>query len=130
MTAREQLARLEEQRSTLQRRLDRGGGVLARVGIGSDTGRLHSSLADIETQVKKLNEHLEALGPRIEAAKTKADFLAAEHQGRLAGYLNEPENARRLFDSNWAADAGRGSSRRRASAGWTPGWPGSKSADC
>jgi len=105
VTAREQLARLEEQRSTLQRRLDRGGGVLARVGIGSDAGRLQSSLADVEAQLKKLNEHLEALGPRIEAAKTKADFLTAEHQGRLAGYLNEPENARRLFDSKWAADA-------------------------
>ncbi len=103
VAAREELVRLEEQRGALGRKIDRGGGVLARVGIGSDTGHLRVSLSEVEARVKHLSQTLETLGPRIEAAKTKADFLAGEHQGRLADYLNEPENARRLFDANWTA---------------------------
>jgi len=105
MAAREELVRLEEQRATLARRVERGGGVLARVGIASDASHLRASLSDVETRMKHLSEKLEALGPRIEAAKTKANFLAEEHQGRLADYLNEPENARRLLDAKWIAES-------------------------
>ncbi len=102
MAVREELVRLEEQRGALARRIDRGGGVLARVGIGSDAGRLRAQLSGAESRIKQLTQNLESLGPRIEAAKTKADFLAEEHKGRLDGYLNEPENARLLFDARWS----------------------------
>jgi len=105
MTAREELVHLEEQRGTLTRRIDRRGGVLARVGIAPDAGRLRASLSTVEARVKLLTENLETLGASIEAAKTKSNFLADEHYGRLADYLNEPENARRLLDANWTADS-------------------------
>ena len=36
--------------------------------------------------------------PRIEAARGEADYLAKQYQERLGDYLNQPENARRLFD--------------------------------
>ncbi len=75
---------------------------MARVGISSDTSRLQSDLSGAESRIKELTERLEALGSRIEAAKTKADFLAEEHKGRLDGYLNDPENARLLFDAKWS----------------------------
>jgi len=40
-------------------------------------------------------------------AKQKIDFLAKEHKGRIDDYLNEPENAQRLFDPFVASEADR-----------------------
>ena len=34
----------------------------------------------------------------IEASRGEADYLAKQYQERLGDYLNQPENARRLFD--------------------------------
>jgi hypothetical protein len=96
-----ELARLEDERGTLLRRLGRGGGLLARVGFGADTAQLRAALSDAEQRMKHLQSKLEALGPRIEAAKTKADFYTQDYQNRLGDYLNEPENARLLFDPSW-----------------------------
>lgn len=119
VSAREELGRLEELRGTLARRVERGGGVLARVGIGADAGRVRVELASIEDKIKRLRQNLDGLGARIEAAKTKANFLAEEHKGHLAGYLNEPENARRLFDASWAgADADSSEARERRLDAW------------
>ena len=102
---REELARLADEHAALARRVERGGGVLARVGIGSDARQLRAELLNVERRIKQLREGLEELGPRIDEAKTRADFLAEEHHSRLGDYLNEPENARRLFDSSWVGDA-------------------------
>lgn len=101
LATRGELARLEEERTTLLRRLERGGGLLTRVGIGADTAQMRAALSDVESRLKTLQAKLEVLGPRIEEAKTKADFYTQEYQSRLGDYLNEPENARRLFDPNW-----------------------------
>ena len=115
LATRAELARLEEERDALTRRLARGGGVLARVGIGADMAQLRTALSDVERRVKRLQGELESLGPRMEAVKAKTDFLAQEYQSRLGDYLNEPENARRLFDPNWPGesdpDAAKGRSR-------------------
>ena len=43
-------------------------------------------------------KELEKLAPQIEAAKQRMEFLASEYQNRLGDYLNQPQNARRLFD--------------------------------
>jgi hypothetical protein len=101
LATRAELARLEEERGALLRRLQRGGGLLARVGIGADTAQVRAALSDVERRLKHLQGKLEALAPRIEAAKTKADFYTQDYQNRLGDYLNEPENARRLFDPSW-----------------------------
>ena len=97
LQARAELARLEAERDALARRVGRGQGVLARVGIGADPAQLRASLADVELRVARLRENLDVLAPRVEAARTKADFFALDYQSRLGGYLNQPENAPLLF---------------------------------
>ena len=104
LATRNELAKLEEQRAALSRRLDRGGGVFARVGIGADSAQLRAELSEVEMRLKQLQKKLEGFEPRIESAKTKADFFAEEYQGRLGDYLNEPENAQRLFDARWTGE--------------------------
>jgi len=53
-----------------------------------------------------LELNLEELGPGIEAAKQRMDFLTEEYRARIGNYLNDPENIRRLFDSRGAANGG------------------------
>ena len=98
---RAELARCVEERDSLARRLDRGGGILSRVGIGARVDSIRTELSAVDERVRALQEELEQLGPQIEASKTKADFVSAAYLSRLADYLNEPENARRLFDPDW-----------------------------
>lgn len=119
LAAREELARLQELRGTLSRRVERGRGVLARVGIASDTGRAQSELATADARIKQIKENLETLGARIEAAKIKASFLADGQKALLGDYLNEPENARRLFDAKWSgSDLDSAESRDRRLDAW------------
>jgi len=116
LATRAELAALEEERNGLLRRLERGRGVLSRVGIGADATQLQAALGEVERRMGPLKSRLEELGPQIEAAKTKAHFLAEEYQNRLGDYLNEPENARRLFDPDWPGDVsseGRAARERR-----------------
>jgi len=111
--ARNELALLETERSTLLRRLESGGGVLARVGIGGDTQQLRASLSDVERRIKAAQARIGGLAPKLEAAKIRAEFISEEQQGRFADYLNEPENARRLFDPAWRGDSDRDAAARR-----------------
>jgi class 3 adenylate cyclase len=55
---------------------------------------------------------LEHFGPRIDAAKQKVDFWEKQFQSHLGDYLNNPENARRLFDSAGAGET-EGETRER-----------------
>ena len=61
----------------------------------SDPGELE----DLRRKSESLERNLAELGPQIEAAKQRLEFLAEEHKGRLGDYLNQPANARRLFDA-------------------------------
>jgi hypothetical protein len=98
---REELAGLEAQRDALSRKLENGGGMLARVGIGADPSRVWADLSKIEPRIKQSQAQLDQLAPQIESAKNKADFTGQEYDRMLGDYLNEPENAHRLFDANW-----------------------------
>src|ERR1035437_5857468 len=104
MTSRAEIASLEEEHNTLARRLDRANGLLARVGFGPDPASLRATITDVEKRLRYLRVTLESMGPRIEAARGQADYLAGQHQNRLGDYLNQPENARRLFDANAPGD--------------------------
>ena len=73
---------------------------MGRVGFGSDPASLRAAITDVEKRLRHARLKLEDLGPRIEAARGKADYLAKQYQERLGDYLNQPENARRLFDPN------------------------------
>ena len=112
-TARSEMALLEAERSAILRRLEGGGGVLARVGIGGDMPQLRASLSDVDRRIRAVQARIEGLAPRLEAAKLRADFVSEERRERFADYLSEPENARRLFDPAWPGDSNRDASAQR-----------------
>ena len=100
MASRAEIARLEQEHTMLSRRLERSDGLIARVGLGSDPATVRAAITDVDKRLRHLRHKLESSAPRIEAARGQADFLAEQYQNRLGDYLNEPENARRLFDAS------------------------------
>ena len=108
------LASIEQEREVMSRRLERGGGVLSRVGLGAEPDRLREAIKELDGRMVPLRAKLEKLGPEIDAAKAKAEFLAAEMTSRLGDYLNEPENAHRLLDPDCSVDPGSGSKAGRS----------------
>jgi hypothetical protein len=95
---RAEIARLEEERDTLARKLERSNSLMGRVGFGSDPATLRASISDVEKRLRQARNKLEQSSSRIEASRGEADYLAKQYQERLGDYLNQPENARRLFD--------------------------------
>ena len=95
---RDEIANLETQREALRKKLERGDSLLNKFLGPSDPANLKASLNDIELRLKHQQLKLEEFGPQIEAAKQKLDFFLKDHNSRLGDYLNDPQNARRLFD--------------------------------
>ena len=93
-----EIARLEEERAGLARKLERSESLMGRVGFGSDPATLRASISDVEKRLRHARHKLEEANPRVEASRGEADYLAKQYQERLGDYLNQPENARRLFD--------------------------------
>src|SRR5258705_11476182 len=95
---RDEIANLEGQRELLRRKLERGDSFLNKFLGPSDPANTKASLNDIELRLKHQELKLEEFGPQIEAAKQKLDFFLKDHNSRLGDFLNDPQNARRLFD--------------------------------
>jgi hypothetical protein len=104
-TIRTDIASLEEQRETTRKRLDRGDSFLNKFLSSGDPADLKASLSDVEQRLKHQECKLEELGPQIDAARQKLDFFVKDHAGKLGEYLNEPDNAKRLFDASSASEA-------------------------
>jgi len=100
---RNDIANLEEQRESAQRRLDRGEGFFSKILSSGASADLKASLTDIELRLKHQECKLEEMAPQIDAARQKLDFFVKDHAGKLGAYLNDPENAKRLFDPGSAA---------------------------
>jgi hypothetical protein len=109
MAARNDLTKLETERSAILKRMERGSGVLGRIGLGGDAAQLRGALNLVERRIRDIQVRIQGLAPRLEAAKVRSEFVAGEQQSQFGDYLSEPENARILFDP-----AGSGS---RATAG-------------
>ena len=109
---RAEFASLEEQRESLQKKLERGDGLLNKLLSSSGPAELRLSLGEVEKKIKALQLKLEVLGPELEYAKQQADFVNKDQQGRLGDYLNEPENARHLLDASAGDDSERDSRAR------------------
>ena len=77
---------------------ERSESLIGRVGFGSDPATLRASISDVEKRLRQARFKLEEFSPLIEASRGEADYLAKQYQERLGDYLNQPENARRLFD--------------------------------
>src|SRR6202795_2544068 len=99
------IASLEEQRENTRKRLDRGDGFFTKLLNSGDPADLKASLNDLELRLKHQECKLEELEPQIDAARQKLDFFVKDHAGKLGEYLNEPENAKRLFDASSAGEA-------------------------
>jgi hypothetical protein len=108
----QEIGALEEQREILKKKLERGDGLLNKLLSGGDPVELRAALADAEERGKKLQQQLDDLGPQIEQAKQQADFEDKSTHAPLADYLNEPENAKRMFEPG-AGDASTSSLRSR-----------------
>ena len=97
---RAEIANLEEQRENTRKRLERGDGFFTKFLNSGDPADLKASLSDVELRLKHQEYKMEELGPQIDAARQKLDFLVKDHAGKLGEYLNEPENVKRLFDAS------------------------------
>jgi len=103
---RNEIANLADQREGLRKRLERGDSFLNKfLSSSQDPSDLKASLVDVEARLKHQQTKLEESGPPIDAAKQKLDFLTKDYRGRLGDYLNEPENAKTLFDQAASGEA-------------------------
>ena len=109
--ARTELAALEEQREALRRKLERGDGLLNKFLSSNNTAELRSSLDAVELQMKELHSKLEQFTIQAECASSP-ESPRHDSERKLGDYLNEPENARRLFDPNTGDDAERAAHAR------------------
>jgi len=63
-----------------------------------------SELSNLRRKYESVEMNLEELGPQIDAAKQRLDFLTEEYRNRLGDLLCQPENARRMFDAATGSD--------------------------
>src|SRR2546421_425745 len=99
-----EIANIEEQRENIRKRLERNDGFFSKFLNSGDPADLKASLNDLDARLKHQECKLEELGPQIDGARQKLDFFVKDHAGRLGEYLNEPENAKRLFDVSSAGE--------------------------
>ena len=59
MACRAEIARLEEERDTLARKLDRSDSLMGRVGFGSDPATLRAAISDVEKRLRHARHKLE-----------------------------------------------------------------------
>ncbi|MFI5097466.1 MAG: hypothetical protein ACHQT6_05780, partial [Candidatus Acidiferrales bacterium] len=98
---------LEEQREGLRKKLERGDGLLNKFLSSTDPGEMRASVSEIEMRLKVHHARLEELVPQLDRAKQQVDFVNKDYQARIDAYLNEPENARRLFDASFGEEGDR-----------------------
>jgi hypothetical protein len=103
---RNDIANLEEQRENTRKRLDRGDGFFKKFMNSGDPADLKASLNDLELRLKHQECKLEELEPQIDAARQKLVFFVKDHSGKLGEFLNEPDNAKLLFDASFGDEAG------------------------
>jgi hypothetical protein len=101
---RDEITNLEEQREATRRRLDRGESFFNKLLSSGDPADLKASLHDVEGRLKHQELKLEEIGPQMEDARQRLDFFRKGKASRLGEYLDDPENAQRLFDPRAGAE--------------------------
>ena len=129
---RSELERIEEEQRELSSRAGDGDDVFPWL-FKTKAGSSAETQAELETLRKKsssVEKNLEELAPQIDAAKQRLDFLTEEYRNRLGDYLNQPENARRLFGAHRSAATIPPEKRRQkcAHSFWKSGFIAWKSA--
>ncbi|MGD0546187.1 MAG: hypothetical protein ABSB65_17425 [Candidatus Acidiferrales bacterium] len=112
---RSEMAILEEEQNEASGRSGDGGeGFPWLFKRKSGTSESPKEIAQLREKSSSLEAKLTELGSQIETAKQRMNFLTEEHRNRLGEYLNQPENARRLFDAQGPAVKGEASAATRA----------------
>ncbi len=131
---RSELARIEEEQEEVASRAGESDESFPRLFKRKQTGssEARAELEDLRRKSASLEKNIDELAPQIETAKQRMDFLAGELQSRLGDYLNEPVNARRLFDAQLAqsAPAARRARPKPAPACSRNGYTASRSTIC
>jgi hypothetical protein len=100
-----EIGALEEQRENLAKRSGGGGGLFNKLLSSAPApAETRGALNQVEGRLKALNQRVSELGPQLDSARQQVDFVSKDYSGKLGDYLNEPENAKRLFDASGATD--------------------------
>src|SRR5260370_191621 len=102
---RTEIANLEEQRENTRKRLERGDGFFTKFLNSGDPADLKASLNDLELRLNHQQYKLKQIVPHIDPPSQNIDFFVKAHACRVAGYLTDPQNAKRLFDAGSAGEA-------------------------
>ena len=102
-----EIGALEEEREALRKKLEKGDGLFNKLLNAADPAETRIALHDIEKRLTVLLQRLDEFAPLLDNAKQQVDFISKDYQGKVGDYLNEPENAKRLFDPSWGGEAGR-----------------------
>ena len=113
---RSELVRIEQEQEELAGKAGESGDVFPwlfkrKTGVPAEA---QAEIEDLRRKFASLEQNLEELAPQIDAAKQRMDFIAEEYKSRLGDYLNQPENARRLFDAQAPSGEGEASPETRA----------------
>lgn len=103
---RAELARIEEEHEEAAGRAGEGDHSFPSIfkrKVAHDSD-VRGEMDNLRRKTALLEKNLEELAPQIVAAKQRMEFLNEEFQGRLGDFLNQPANARRLFDTSVAVD--------------------------
>ena len=102
-----EIGTLEEEREGLRKKLEKGDGLLNKLLNAGDPAETRIALNDVEKRLTALLQRLDEFAPQLDNAKQQVDFISKDYQGKVGDYLNEPENAKRLFDPAWGGETGR-----------------------
>ncbi|MBI3405096.1 MAG: hypothetical protein HY046_06520 [Acidobacteria bacterium] len=105
LSHRAELSRLEEERSNLLRQLEQGDNLLNLLSKKRDPSEIRAALKDVQKRHDFLEQKLQELNPLLEVAKAKVEQVTEAYQSRMGDFLNQPENARRLFDEKWTGNS-------------------------
>jgi hypothetical protein len=114
---RSELARIEEEQEEAASRSGESGDSfpwLFKRKSSAASPEAKTEIAELHRKAASIEKNLEELAPQIESARQRMNFLAEELQSRVGDYLNQPDNARRLFGSDAASNEGHPSPEARS----------------
>jgi len=113
---RSELERIEEEQSEVTGRSGNGDELFPWLfkRKGGAAAEAQGELSKLRQKYESVETNLEELGPQIDAAKQRMDFLTEEYRNRLGDLLCQPENARRMFDPASGSDGDESSAETRA----------------
>jgi hypothetical protein len=93
-----ELVAVTEARDDARRRLERSSNTVGRLLSRSSPEEIRASLAELDRQVTAVAAELEKAGRQLEEVQQQTAFVVQQIEDRLGSYLNEPSNARRMFE--------------------------------